>query len=122
MACVYRGIPLVLGLGVVAGLITATPVAKLGIPSFVASLAGWLIYRGLIGVVTAGTGTIIISDKIYNAIGNGFIPDIPTWIISCRDIHKLTILLGLVGDRPCTSAAHSSAGARNRPITSKCCR
>ena len=33
-------IPLVLVLGIVAGLITAFPVAKLGIPSFVASLAG----------------------------------------------------------------------------------
>ena len=34
-------IPLVLALGIVGGLITAYPVAKLGIPSFVASLAGW---------------------------------------------------------------------------------
>ena len=73
---VYLVIPIVLGLGIVAGLITAYPVARLGIPSFVASLAGWLIYRGLLGVVTAGTGTIIIADKFYNAIGNGYIPDI----------------------------------------------
>jgi putative multiple sugar transport system permease protein len=93
---VYLVIPLVLGLGILAGLLTATPVAKLGVPSFVASLAGWLIYRGLIGLVTAGTGTIIIPDKIYNAIGNGYIPDIPSFGIPYAG-HKLTILIGIVG-------------------------
>jgi putative multiple sugar transport system permease protein len=92
----YLVVPLVLGLGICAGLLTATPVAKLGVPSFVASLAGWLIYRGLIGVVTAGTGTIIINDEIYNAIGNGFIPDIPAFGIPYAG-HKLTILIGIVG-------------------------
>jgi putative multiple sugar transport system permease protein len=93
---VYVVIPLVLVLGIIAGLITATPVAKLGVPSFVASLAGWLIYRGLLGVVTAGTGTIIIANKIYNAIGNGFIPDLPAFGF-LDDTHKLTILLGIIG-------------------------
>jgi putative multiple sugar transport system permease protein len=92
---IFIVIPAVLGLGILAGLLTATPVALLGIPSFVASLAGWLIYRGLLGVVTSGTGTIIISDKIFNAIGNGFIPDLPV-LSSLGGIHKITLLLGLV--------------------------
>ena len=94
---VYVVIPVVLGLGIVAGLITATPVARLGVPSFVASLAGWLIYRGLLGVVTAGTGTIIITNDIYNAIGNGYIPDIPGLTNFLPDVHKLTMLIGIVG-------------------------
>ncbi len=89
-------IPMVLGLGVLAGLITAFPVAQLKIPSFVASLAGWLIYRGLLLLVTAGTGTIIISDKAFNAIGNGYIPDIPD-IGILPEVHKVTLVLGLVG-------------------------
>lgn len=93
---VYLVIPVVLGLGVIAGLITATPVAKLGVPAFVASLAGWLIYRGLLGLVTAGTGTIIISDKFYNAIGNGYIPDIPGLESFLPDVHKLTLLIGII--------------------------
>jgi putative multiple sugar transport system permease protein len=89
-------IPLVLALGIVAGLITAFPVAKLGIPSFVASLAGWLIYRGLLQLVTEGTGTIIIPDKIFNAIGNAFIPDIPGLGGVLEGVHKLTLLLGVI--------------------------
>jgi len=93
---VYVVIPLVLALGAIAGLITAAPVALLGIPSFVASLAGWLIYRGAILLVTMGTGTIIIPDKAFNAIGNGFIPDLPeSWGI-LPEVHKITLLLGFI--------------------------
>jgi putative multiple sugar transport system permease protein len=92
---VYVAIPLVLGLGIVAGLITASPVAYLGIPSFVASLAGWLIYRGLLGVVLSGSGALIITDDLFNAIGNGFIPDIPG-LAFLSSVHKLTLLLGLI--------------------------
>jgi putative multiple sugar transport system permease protein len=88
-------IPLTLALGILAGLITAFLVAQMGIPSFVASLAGWLIYRGAILVVTESTGTIIISDETFNAIGNGFIPDIPN-IGILPGVHKLTLLLGLL--------------------------
>jgi putative multiple sugar transport system permease protein len=87
-------VPLVLALGALAGLITAFPVAKLGIPSFVASLAGWLIYRGALQLVTEGTGTIIITDAAFNAIGNAFIPDIPS-IGVLQEVHKLTLLLGV---------------------------
>jgi putative multiple sugar transport system permease protein len=93
---VWVVIPAVLGLGIVAGLITAYPVAKLGVPAFVTSLAGWLIYRGLLGMVTAGTGTIIVSNKIFNAIGNGYIPDIPGLTGFLPGIHKLTLILGII--------------------------
>jgi putative multiple sugar transport system permease protein len=91
---VYLVIPMVLALGALAGCITAFPVAQLGIPSFVASLAGWLIYRGAILLVTLKTGTIIIPDKAFNAIGNGYIPDIPG-LDFLPGLHKLTLLLGL---------------------------
>lgn len=89
-------IPLVLLLGVVAGLITAFPVAQLKIPSFVASLAGWLIYRGALLLATIKTGTIIIPNKAFNDIGNGYIPDIPG-LSFMPGIHKLTLLIGIVG-------------------------
>jgi putative multiple sugar transport system permease protein len=88
-------IAIVLVLGVIAGLLTAFLVAKMKIPSFVASLAGWLIYRGALLLVTEGTGTIIIPDKSFNAIGNGFIPDLPE-IGILTGVHKVTLLLGLL--------------------------
>ena len=91
---VYAAIPLVLLLGILAGLITAFPVAQLGIPSFVASLAGWLIYRGALLLVTLRTGTIVIPNDAFNAIGNGYVPDLPD-IGILPGVHKLTLLLGL---------------------------
>lgn len=92
---VYVVIPLVLGLGVAAGVVTAFPVAQLGIPSFVASLAGWLIYRGALLLVTLKTGTIIVPDPVFNALSNGYIPDIlPAAFLP--GVHKLTLILGAV--------------------------
>ena len=91
---IWLVIPMVLALGVVTGLISATMIAKFGIPSFVATLAGWLIYRGALLQATLRTGTIIIPNKAFNAIGNGYIPDIPLEGF-LPGLHKLTLLLGL---------------------------
>ena len=91
---IWLVIPMVLALGAVTGLISATMIAKFGIPSFVATLAGWLIYRGALLQATLRTGTIIIPDKAFNAIGNGYIPDIPLEGF-LPGLHKLTLLLGL---------------------------
>ncbi len=90
----FAAVLVVLGLGITAGLLTSTLVAELGIPAFVATLAGWLGYRGALQLATRSTGTIIIRSDAFNAIGNGFIPDIPD-IGILSDIHKVTLLLGL---------------------------
>lgn len=90
---VYVTIPLVLVLGIIAGLLSGFLVAQMKIPAFVATLAGWLGYRGALQFATRGTGTIIITDDIFNAISNGFIPDIPN-IGILPGFHKLTLLLG----------------------------
>lgn len=89
---VWLVIPSVLIVGALLGLIPGFLVARLGIPAFVATLAGFLIYRGAILVVTESTGTIIISNDAFNAIGNGFIPDIPIALIPGK--HLLTLLIG----------------------------
>ncbi len=94
---VYVVIPLVLVLGILGGMFTAFLVAQLGIPAFVATLAGWLGYRGALQLVTAGSGTIIIADETFNALSNGFIPDIfPPETGFLPGVHKLTLILGLL--------------------------
>jgi putative multiple sugar transport system permease protein len=93
---VYVAIPMVLVLGTLAGLISGFLVAQMKIPAFVATLAGFLIYRGGILLLTESTGTIIISDAAYNAIGNGYIPDIPLGDF-LPGVHKLTLLIGIIG-------------------------
>jgi len=93
---VYATIPLVLVIGTLAGLLSGFLVAKMEIPAFVATLAGWLGYRGALQLVTRATGTIIIPDDTFNAIGNGFIPDIPG-IKILPGLHHLTLILGFLG-------------------------
>lgn len=90
---VYVVIPMVLVIGLLLGLIPGFLVAQMGIPAFVATLAGFLVYRGAILVVTEKSGTIIINNDIFNAIGNGFIPDILGDFLP--EVHKLTLLLGV---------------------------
>ncbi|RIX51425.1 sugar ABC transporter permease [Paenibacillus nanensis] len=86
----YLTIPIILVLGIVVGMFNGVLVAKFGIPSFVASLAGMLIFRGALLQVTEKTGTIIIKDDNFNAIGNGFIPS----IAEVGGLHLLSLILG----------------------------
>lgn len=90
---VYLVIPIILILGICAGGVTGVLVAKVGIPAFVATLAGWLIYRGAILMATEKTGTIIVDNDAFNAIGNGYIPS----IAQVGGLHLLTLLVGLIG-------------------------
>ena len=88
---VYVTIPVILVLGIVVGLFNGVLVASIGIPSFVASLAGMLIFRGALLQVTEKTGTIIVRDEHFNAIGNGFIPS----IMLVNGLHLLSLIIGL---------------------------
>jgi putative multiple sugar transport system permease protein len=89
---VFATILIVLACGALIGVIIGFLVTKMGIPSFVATLAGMLVFRGALLRVTSGTGTIIIPNKSFNAIGNGFIPD----IAHISGIHTLTLVIGVV--------------------------
>ncbi len=84
-------IVLIIGTGI--GLFYGFLVAKVGVPAFVVTLAGMLIFRGLLLLATEGTGTIIVPNEGFNAIGNGFIPN----LLSINGIHGLTLIIGALG-------------------------
>ncbi|SDN72412.1 putative multiple sugar transport system permease protein [Psychrobacillus sp. OK028] len=90
---VWITVPVILIFGALIGLVNGVLIAKIGIPAFVATLAGMLIFRGALLQVTEKTGTIIIKDDQFNAIGNGFIPS----IMQINGLHLLTLLVGLIG-------------------------
>jgi len=89
---VYLTIPIILLIGIAAGLITGFLVASVGIPAFVATLAGMLIFRGALLQVTEKTGTINVRDEWFNAIGNGYIPA----IAKVGGLNLSSLLLGAV--------------------------
>jgi putative multiple sugar transport system permease protein len=90
---IYITIPVILLLGIIVGLFNGFFVAQIGIPSFVATLAGMLIFRGALLQVTEKTGTIIIQDDRFNAIGNGYIPSLS----QVNGLHLLSLIVGLIG-------------------------
>ena len=90
---VWLTILIVLFVGLLIGLYQGTLVTRVGVPAFVTTLAGMFIFRGLLALTLQETGTIIIPDKTFNALSNGFIPDIP---VGDGSIHVLTMLIGIV--------------------------
>ena len=90
---VWLVIPIVLVLGIIIGLFNGFLIAKIGIPAFVATLAGMLIFRGALLNVTESTGTIIVNDDLFNALGNGFIPS----LVEVNGLHLLSLLVGFIG-------------------------
>jgi putative multiple sugar transport system permease protein len=85
---------IILVMGIAIGLFYGFLIGKVGIPAFVVSLAGMLVFRGLLMLATQKTGTIIVPNNSFNAIGNGFIPD-PLKLVD--GYHSLSLLLGILG-------------------------
>ncbi len=92
---VFVSILIILGIGVAIGLFYGFLIAKVGIPAFVVSLAGMLVFRGALMLATQKTGTIIIPYDSFNDIGNGFIPDIG--FLHIEGIHTFTLIIGAIG-------------------------
>jgi len=72
-----------------------------------------MAYRGALLLATRGMGTIIIKNETFNAIGNGYIPDIPGLENFLPGYHKLTLLLGIVA---IIAIIYSSISGRRRQI------
>lgn len=86
----WAAILLVLVLGLAIGLYQGILVTKVGVPAFVTTLAGMFIFRGLLNLFLQESGTIIVPNAGFNALSNGFIPDLPFG----TEIHLLTLLIG----------------------------
>lgn len=85
-------IPIVLIAGAIIGTVwTGFLVAKIQIPAFVATLAAMTIFRGMLIRVT-NSATIFTGNDAFNAIGNGYIPD----IANVEGVHVLSILLAVL--------------------------
>lgn len=89
----WLAILIVLCVGLVIGLYQGLLVTRVGVPAFVTTLAGMFMFRGLLNLSLQKTGTIIVPNKGFNALSNGFIPDIPGVDLG---FHLLTVIIGVV--------------------------
>ena len=85
----------------VIGLAQGSIVAFVGVPSFVVTLAGFLIWQGVILQVLEQPGSIIIQDRWINYTSNYYFSDLGGWIIAAliTGLYTLTVLGGVLGKR-----------------------
>lgn len=88
----WVAIIVVLAVGLLIGLYQGLLVTRVGVPAFVTTLAGMFMFRGLLNLTLQKTGTIIVPNEKFNALSNGFIPDIPGLD---SEFHVLTLLIGI---------------------------
>ncbi len=87
--------PLAIAIGLVVGALVGAWqgfwVAYVGVPAFIVTLAGMLIFRG--GNQWIGQSTTTPVPPEYSYIGSGYLPELPIAV----DFNVLTMLLGLIG-------------------------
>jgi D-xylose transport system permease protein len=71
-----------LGTGAVIGLFQGTIATRLGIPSFVVTLAGLLAWQGALLAVLGGTGTINLTDPTITNLAGTFLADAVGWLVA----------------------------------------
>ena len=75
----YAAIAAAMVTGTLIGLILGSLVAKVGIPSFVVTLAAFLAFQGVVLLIIKGGTIVSIQDKVVLAIGNKFLPPAVGW-------------------------------------------
>ncbi|GAA4436847.1 sugar ABC transporter permease [Phytohabitans houttuyneae] len=77
----YVAVLAALATGVVIGLVLGFLVAKVGIPSFVVTLAGFLAFQGTVLLLIKGGTNISIGDDVIVAIENNNLPPWLGWVL-----------------------------------------
>jgi D-xylose transport system permease protein len=67
--------------GVVIGCLTGFLVAKVGMPSFVVTLALFIAWQGVILQLIGNGGTLGLRDPVINAVANGNLSTLGSWIL-----------------------------------------
>lgn len=93
-----RGMPvglviiLVLAGGILLGLVQGLIVGEVGVPAFVTTLAMQFIFRGLLSLITEATGTVPVSNAVFNELSNGFVFE----LFSVGGRHGSSLIIGIL--------------------------
>ena len=72
------------------GVLQGSIITRLGLPSFVVTLAGLLFWEGLTLKILGSGGSVLISDSIVNDIASGNLSPIAGWVV-------MLVIVGLFG-------------------------
>lgn len=92
--------------GLVVGLLHATLVTRVGIPSFVVTLAGLLTWQGALLLVLGDTGTVNISDPHLVAIAGTFLAPAVGWLLAVGVALSALVAIGQRARRPGADGSH----------------
>ena len=94
-------IAIAVGLCAFIGGVQGSVVAKVGVPSFVVTLAGLLIWQGVILQVLEIKGVIVIEDNLINDLANYYFSASAGWIIAAvvTGLYAVGTLGGAIGKR-----------------------
>jgi D-xylose transport system permease protein len=83
------------------GFVQGSIVAFVGVPSFVVTLAGFMIWQGVILQVLEQRGSIIIQDRWINYTASYFFSNVAGWLIAglITLIYAVTVAGGVIGKR-----------------------
>jgi D-xylose transport system permease protein len=87
-----KGVPtsvaviLALGTGVAIGLLQGFFVARLGVPSFVVTLAGLLGWNGVVLQIIGSSGTIVIQNNFINSLANQYMASWLAWVVAVASV------------------------------------
>lgn len=76
----YIAFPVSILVGVLLGFVLGSLVARIGIPSFVVTLAAFLAFQGLLLLLAGEGGTIRIEDKTILAVENSNLSPLLSWV------------------------------------------
>jgi D-xylose transport system permease protein len=99
-----------LGSGVLIGTLHGLVITKIGIPSFVVTLAGLLAWNGVVLLLIGSRGTVVLQDSFVIGFANDFVPKATAWILLVAAVagFALVQVLGL--------RQRARAGLENDPL------
>ena len=78
----WAAILVALGAATLIGLLHGTLITRIGLPSFVVTLAGLLFWQGVMLFVLGNGGAILISDTVLVGISSGTLPRLGGWVVA----------------------------------------
>jgi D-xylose transport system permease protein len=78
----FAAISLALSAGAAIGVLHGVIITKVGVPSFVVTLAGLLAWNGVVLLLIGSRGTVVLQDDFTISLANDFLTDAAAWILT----------------------------------------
>jgi D-xylose transport system permease protein len=86
----WAAIAAALGVCAVIGLIQGTLITRIGLPSFIVTLAGLLFFEGAMLKILGNGGSLLVSNSVVNDIASGNLTPLAGWIV-------MLVIVGVFG-------------------------